>query len=164
MLESKLIVGCFKAHSGALMLYARQWLSTGEAEDAVHDVFVRLIALERPPDDAKAWLFRAVRNEAISKSRSFWRRKRRESKVSSERRDWFEHRVEDLIDAEAAQRALATLSTEQREVVVLRIWAGLGFQQIAELTGASVSTTFERYKTALARMKAQLQRLDHART
>ena len=164
MVDSTLIVGWFRAHAAALVLYARQWLSSGEAEDVVHDVFVRLIALERAPDDPRAWLFRAVRNEAISKSRSFWRRKRRESSVSSERRDWFEHRVEDLIDANAAEAALAKLSTEHREVVVLRIWAELSFQEIADLTGISVSTVFERYKAALAQMKSQLQRTDHART
>ena len=165
MLDSQFIVGCFQAHAGALILYARQMLRTGEAEDVVHDVFVRLIALDRPPDDARAWLFRAVRNEAISKSRSFWRRKRRESRIaSSERRDWFEHRVEDLIDADAAQRALANLSQEHREIVVLRIWAELGFAQVAELVGVSVSTAFERYKAALSQMKSQLQRSDHART
>ena len=163
MLDSQLIVGCFQSHAAALVLYARQWMSTGEAEDVVHDVFVRLIALERAPDDPRAWLFRAVRNEAISKSRSFWRRKRRESDVSRDRREWFEHSVEDLIDAHAAQDALTNLSQEQREVVVLRIWAEMGFQEIADLVGASVSTVFERYKTALTLMKSQLQRSDHAR-
>jgi len=163
MVDYKLIVGWFETHAVALVLYARQWLDSGEAEDVVHDVFVRLIAMQRPPHDTKAWLFRAVRNEAISKSRSFWRRKRRESNVSRDRREWFEHRVEDLIDANAAQAALATLSTEQREVVVLRIWAELSFQEIADLVGVSVSTAFERYKTALGLMKSKLQRSDHAR-
>jgi RNA polymerase sigma factor (sigma-70 family) len=164
VIESKLIVGWFEAHAAALVLYARQWLSSGEAEDVVHDVFVRLIAMECSPDDAKAWLFRAVRNEAISKSRSFWRRKRREANVSRDRREWFEHRVDDLIDAAAAQRALANLSNEQREVVVLRIWAALAFQEIADLVGVSVSTAFERYKMALGLMKSQIQKSDHART
>lgn len=163
MIESKLIVGWFTAHAAALVLYARQWLGAGEAEDVVHDVFVRLIALDCAPDDAKAWLFRAVRNEAISKSRSFWRRKRRESHVSSERREWFEQRVDDLIDADAAQTALTNLTDAERETVVLRIWANMGFQEIAELVGVSVSTAFERYRTALSLMKTQLQRSDHAR-
>ena len=84
--------------------------------------------------------------------------------MSSERRDWFEHRIDDLIDANAAQKALANLSDEQREIVVLRIWAELGFAQIAELVGVSVSTAFKRYRTALSQMKVQLQRSNHART
>src|SRR5689334_3671709 len=132
MIDSRLIVWWFEAHAAALVLYARQWLDAADAEDAVHDVFVRLIAQDRLPDDPPAWLFRSVRNAAIDRSRSFFRRRRRETSVVQARPEWFEQRVEDLIDARRAEEILATLPHDQREVVVLRIWAQLGFAQIAD--------------------------------
>src|SRR4051794_18703198 len=157
MIESRLIVGWFEAHAAALVLYARQWLDASAAEDVVHDVFVRLIAQPRVPDDPPAWLFRSVRNAAISASRSRGRRKRRESNVSRDRREWFETRVDDLIDAKTVEAILETLPADQREIVVLRIWAQLGFQQIAGTLGVSVSTAFEKYKLALAAVRTKLE-------
>jgi RNA polymerase sigma-70 factor (ECF subfamily) len=158
MIDSKQLSALFDAHAAALVLYARQFVAdAAAAEDVVHDVFVRLIALRATPDDPKAWLFRAVRNAAISQTRSVSRRRNRESDVSGARREWFEHRVDDLIDASAAQRALESLPAHLREVVVLRLWAQLGFQQIADLIGLSVSSAFERYQTALSMMRRKLE-------
>jgi RNA polymerase sigma-70 factor (ECF subfamily) len=148
----------FDAHAAVLVLYARQFVADrAAAEDVVQEVLVRLIGLSAPPHDPKAWLFRAVRNEAISQARSISRRRRREADVSSAQREWFEHRGDDLIDAGAAQRALESLPEAQREVVVLRIWGQLGFQQIADLLDLSVSSAFERYQTALAAMRRKLE-------
>src|SRR5712675_1916187 len=57
----------FDAHAATLILFARQWLERAAAEDVVQDVFVSLMAQHRlPPDNFKAWLFKAVRNAAIS--------------------------------------------------------------------------------------------------
>src|SRR5690348_255194 len=143
MIDSKQLSALFDAHAAVLVLYARQFVpDRAHAEDVVHDVFVRLIGLPRAPDDPKAWLFRAVRNAAISQTRSISRRRKRESDVSGARRVWFEHRIDDLIDASSAQRALESLPAAQREVVVLRIWAQLGFQDIADLLELSVSSAF----------------------
>jgi RNA polymerase sigma factor (sigma-70 family) len=153
-------VALFQSLAPALVLYARQW-TPSHAEDVVHDVFVRLIEIthsgKRLPDDPRAWLFRSVRNGAISALRSGARRKRREEAISDASPRWFEPRVDDLIDAAEAQRAMESLPDEQREVVVLRVWANLGFQEIADIVGVAVSTAFERYSKALAAMKSKLE-------
>ena len=60
----------FDAYAGRLVLYARQWLEAQWAEDVVQDVFIRLMAQSREPDNVKSWLFAAVRNAAISAFRS----------------------------------------------------------------------------------------------
>jgi len=98
-----------------------------------------------------------VRNAAVSRKRSWWRRARRDRAASAARPEMFDARVDDLIDAKDAQTALAALPAEQREVVVLRIWGGMGFAEIAELVRASVSTVHDRYKSALAEMKRNLE-------
>src|SRR4051794_7840601 len=119
------VADMFEAHGPALLLYARQWVDAAAAEDVVQRVFVRLLASGRLPADARTWLFRCVRNEAISAWRSDGRRGRRERSAATADGEaeaaWFVPRPEDRIDAAAAQAALAALPAEQREIVTLRI-------------------------------------------
>jgi len=147
----------FDRYAAALVMYARQWPSGESAEDVVQDAFVRLMAQRTAPANVKAWLFRVVRNAAVSGHRSQRRRKRRERHVGSRRGAWFENRPDDLIDATRAQEVLAALPDEQREPIVLRTWCEMGFQEIADLVGAPVSTIFSRYEAGLAAMRRKLE-------
>jgi RNA polymerase sigma-70 factor, ECF subfamily len=151
----------FVAHGPALLLYARQWLDLPAAQDIVQDVFVRLIAGGRMPAEPRTWLFRCVRNAAISACRSQGRRGRREERAgrAAAGTGWFVPRVEDRIDAEAAQEALSALPPAQREIVTLRIWSGLTLAQVAEVTGMAMSTVHDQYRAAL---KAVRERLEQA--
>ena len=148
--------GAFEAHANAMVLYARQFLDAAAAEDVVQDVFLRLMGQRRPPANVKAWLYRSVRNAAINRMRSQRRRSRHEQRKASVRAGWFESRVDDLVDAKAAQEALATLPPEQREIVVLRIWAQLTLQDIAQTVHAPVSTVHSRYKAALTAVRTAM--------
>ncbi len=147
----------FERYASVLVLYARRWLDPGLAEDVVQDVFIRLSAQRAAPDEVKAWLFRSVRNAAISQLRSRGRRTRHEERRASRRTDWFEARPDDLIDARTAQAALASLPPEESEVVVLRIWADMTLGEIADIVGQSVSTVFNRYQAALAGIRQRLE-------
>ena len=57
------------------------------------------------------------------------------------------------------RRAVETLPTRQRQVVVLRLHSGLTFQQIAEVFGEPLQTVASRYRRALGRMKETLGKL-----
>ena len=50
---------------------------------------------------------------------------------------------------------LATLADEDREIVVLRTWGGLAWQEIAEVVGGSKSTAQRRYVEALAALRTR---------
>ncbi len=147
----------FDLYAAGLVLYARQWPIAGDAEDAVQDVFLRLMSERTVPANPKAWLYRSVRNAAIGRLRSQHRRTVREHAASANRPTWFEHRPEDLIDASVIQEALAALPVEQREVVVLRIWCEMTLEEIAEIVGQPVSTLFSRYKAGLAAIRRRLE-------
>jgi RNA polymerase sigma-70 factor (ECF subfamily) len=149
---------CFDAHAAQLALYARQWLSGGAAEDVVQEVFLKLLALSRPPVSVKAWLFKAVRNAAISELRSQRRRRKREQSVAEGRREWFEAAGGELIDARAAQEALEMLVEIQREVVVLRIWGGLTLAETAETVGLPLSTVYDHYRSALSAVRRVMEK------
>ena len=61
------------------------------------------------------------------------------------------------LEAADAERALQLLSQDQREVVVLRIWAEMNFAQISELLGVPPSSIYDRYRAALKLMKSILE-------
>jgi RNA polymerase sigma factor (sigma-70 family) len=148
---------CFDAYAGRLVLYARQWLQRSAAEDIVQDVFIRLMSQSREPANVKSWLFSAVRNGAISEWRSESRRKIREQKVAGEGQDWFEAKPDDLLDANAAEEALAKLPAEQREVIVLRIWGQLTLSEISQIVEMPISSVHDCYRDALSALRHALE-------
>lgn len=134
------------------MLYARQWCDT--PEDVVQDAFLKLVALRQPPREVVPWLYQVVRNAAIDATRAHRRRQRRESVVRPAR--WFVEPEVDGLDAATAVAALERLPAEVREVIVARLWAGLSFEQIAEVAGCSASTAFRRFGAGIDALRHTL--------
>ncbi len=148
----------YDAYSDRLILYARTWLGEDAAQDAVQVAFTRLISRMPPPTDVQAWLFRTVRNEAITRLRRRARHARHGRRLSAQQPGWFESHGDDLIDARTAQEILMSLEQPQREVVVLRIWGQMSLKEIAEIVGASLTTVHSRYKAALAVIRKRMER------
>lgn len=147
----------FETYAKALVLYARQWLDGSAAEDMVQEVFARLMAQRRLPDNPKAWLFRSVRNASISELRVRQRRRKYEERMGEGQAQWFEDRPDALIDGATAESALGSLDDEDREIVVLRIWGGLTLREIAETVDQPVSTVFHRYQSGLGAIRKRLE-------
>jgi RNA polymerase sigma-70 factor (ECF subfamily) len=147
-------------HAAALRLFAAQYLR-GTADDAADDVvqeaLVQLARRRDLPDDPAAWLFRVVRNGALTTRRSAERRRRHEQSAVAGRAEWFEPSVEARLDAAAAATALAELPDDVRETVVAHLWGGLTFEQIAEVVGTSSSTAHRRYEQGLAVLRQRLE-------
>jgi RNA polymerase sigma-70 factor (ECF subfamily) len=61
--------------------------------------------------------------------------------------------------ADAVTAALAELPAPLREVLVLRHYEGLNFEEIARLLGAPASTLKSRFAAALGRLRVRLQHL-----
>ena len=139
----------FEAHADALVLYARQWLDRGGAEDVVQEVFVRLMAQRREPPNVKAWLYACVRNAAISEARSVFRRRRREQTAAGRTPGWFNPHPRDVLEADTVQRAVQSLPARQREILLLRVWSGMTLNEVAQVTGMAISTIFDEYRRGL---------------
>jgi RNA polymerase sigma factor (sigma-70 family) len=150
-----LIGRLYDRYAAALELFARQWCDC--SEDVVQEALISLAEQPRMPDDVVAWLYRVVRNKALSALRAVQRRKHHEAEGAGRRAAWFERSVADLIDADVAAAALESLPIEQREVVVARIWGGLSFQQIGRLVGASDSAAHRRYEAGLSALRQKLR-------
>ena len=140
-----------ETHGATLILYAKQW-NADDAEDVVQETFLRLVRRaqwEGKPDNPVAWLFTAVRNEAIDRQRKAKRRQKHELQMASERPIWFETPPDASLRSAELLEFLDTLPMEQREIVIARIWGGLTFDEIAALTGDSRTTVHRRYGEAL---------------
>jgi len=153
-ITAELLAGLLDRHAAALELYARQFGPA--AEDAVQDAFIELARQPVPPDDAAAWLYRVVRNRALSLARAAGRRQRHETAAAEERAAWFAPAGGDRLDAQAARAALQSLPDPQREVLAAHLWGGLTFAQIGQLMNTSDSTAHRRYLAALVDLRERL--------
>ena len=151
----------YDAHGAALLLFARQWCDTqADAEDIVQEAFIRFWktrgrgAVREP----LAYLFMCVKRVAMDQRRSRQRRRRRETQVVAQTTDaaLFQSGVEHDERRQLIEAALATLAGEQRQVVVLKLWGGLTFAQVAEALEIPANTAASRYRYALEALRRQL--------
>jgi len=131
----------------------------GHREDAMdlsQDVFLR--AYQNLPKLADAgkfapWLFRIAHNEAFS----LLRRRRPEGQLTAEPRGAQSGgRLLPLELSLAVEGALKRLSEDQREAVLLKIYQGFKFEEMAEILECPVSTVKSRLYTALELLKTTL--------
>jgi len=141
-------------HGAAMVLYARQWCDT--PEDVVQEALLSLVRQTRVPENVVGWLYRVVRNGAVSASRGARRRKHHETAAAGCNEAWFEGAHDERLDADAATAALKGLPIEQRETIVARLWGGLSFEEIAELTGSSTSSAHRHYHAGLSALRERL--------
>ena len=135
------------------------------AEDAVHDAVVRLCrGSTKPSGDPVAYVFAAVRNAAVDQRRRAGPRAAGSVSIFDLAEAVAEDRPvdESAGDGERARRvaeALADLPGEQREAIVLHLFAGLTFAQAAEAAGVPLQTMASRYRRALSALRDPLASL-----
>ncbi len=131
---------------------------TGNPDDSLdlsQDVFLKAYQNIRKLDDASRfgpWLFRIAHNEAYSQFR------RRRPEVAPEE-NFFERQTAPGMATDlalAVTGALDRLTPEQREAVVLKVYEGFKFEEMAEILGCPVSTIKSRLYTALDLLKTEL--------
>ncbi len=153
-MDDKILGRLIDEQASALELYARQWCDC--PGDVVQDALLQLVRQRKPPERVVAWLYKVVRNRAISVGRSNRRRRRHETQSTLQNDRWFVSSQENHLDAKSAAAALQRLTLEQREVIVARLWGELSFEDIAELTGTSSSTAHRRYQAGLTSLREKL--------
>jgi len=128
----------------------------GLAEDAMHQVFVKLLNQQRGgADEVASWegyLARAVRNECY---RVMKRRNRPPARLPSEGQilEAADATGGDEQERQKLERALSQLGAEQREVIQLKVYEGMTFRQVAQAIGISVNTAASRYRYAIDRLR-----------
>lgn len=140
-------------------VYNYLWRLVSNREDALdlsQEVFLKAYQnLPKLDDPARfsAWLFRIAHNEAFS----LLRRRRPEGDLIGERGT--RHPGSGLLPMElslAVDSALGRLNQDQREAVLLKVFQGFKFEEMAEILSCPVSTVKSRLYTALDLLKTTL--------
>jgi RNA polymerase sigma-70 factor (ECF subfamily) len=165
--DRDLIAGARRGDVNAFNLLISRWEKriynyiyklVGDREDALdltQDVFLKahqnLKKLEDPARFAP-WLFRIAHNEAYS----LLRRNRPETELTEPVYGTPGPRLMPVEVGVAVQTAMSRLSADQREAVVLKIYQGFKFEEMAEILSCPVSTVKSRVYAALEVLKDQL--------
>ncbi len=144
-----------------LMLFARQQTRCeADAEDVLQNALVRTWKTHSGVPDEKvvSLAYTNVRRCAIDLARSNERRKRREGDSVRERGElvaWFELPEDDT--ARALQVAMSKVPEKFREVITLKIWGDLTFDQIGSTLDISPNTAASRYRYGMDALRKSLE-------
>lgn len=125
------------------------------AEDAIHHVFQQLLRRGELAADLRPYVFRCVRNAALDGLR---RAKVRADSI------FIEESTPDPTAAETPVPFLAreldeklhSLSSDERETIVLKIYDNFTFQEIADLRDVPLPTVASWYRRGLEKLKTLL--------
>jgi RNA polymerase sigma factor (sigma-70 family) len=146
----------------------------GVAEDLLQDVFVKVVqtlSSDGYNEEGKfqPWLMRIAHNLAID---YFRKRKRYPTIVMEDGANLFntlkfaEETIEDIKVKEdtvdLVRKLIDELPETQKQVLIMRHYMDLSFQEIAEQTGVSINTALGRMRYALINMRKKLKQLNVA--
>lgn len=133
-------------------------LGSGEAaSDMLQTAFMRAVKSRRRlrgVENPVAYLFQIARNEVLRAER---RRRRNEPTVQLD--NIFAVAGDECVrheDSELVAKALGRLTSEDREVIELKIFAGLTFREIADITSMPQGTVATLYRRALESLRPWL--------
>lgn len=144
----------YDLHAARLYRYALMLLAdSSAAEDALQEAFCHVARAAARDSEllSVAYLTTVVRNECFSALRQ----RRRQPAAPS---PLLEPAAPDSSEEERLllEGALRTLSPEQREVVYLKVFEGLTFQEIGARCDVSLNTAASRYRYALTALRTLL--------
>ena len=143
-----------EANARRFLLFARdQTRSEADAQDVLQDALVEVWRRGggRTPDHAL--VFATIRRRAIDLARRNDRRDIREQAAP----EWFQSPAGEPAQDDELERAVKSLPAHLREVVVLKTWSELTFQQIADTLGIPLNTAASRYRYALEHLRDALK-------
>lgn len=158
-------------HTHRVRDYIRMMVKDNDvADDILQETFikaVRVIDDGRYADTGKflSWILRIAHNQVIDHFRS-----QKNAKTVSESDAGYnmlgtlrfaERTVEDAMISsqieEDVRRLIERLPAEQREVVMMRYYSGLSFQEIADQTDVSINTALGRMRYALINLRKMIK-------
>ncbi len=169
--NSQAISTLIERHSRRVRDYIRMMVKDNDvADDLMQETFikaVRHIDEGRYADSGKflSWVLRIAHNQVID----FFRQKKSSKSISESEAGYgilgtlrfAENNVEDRIVASQIEsdvrRLVDELPDEQREVVMLRYFSSMSFQEIADQTEVSINTALGRMRYALINLRKMIK-------
>ncbi|MBR9977033.1 MAG: sigma-70 family RNA polymerase sigma factor [Bacteroidetes bacterium] len=145
----------YTGHKQSVYLYCLRYLGeNGAAEDVFQDVFLGFLQHARnglQVSSICAYLIRSARNACLNRIRD---RKATSDVYEMEEKLADDHFEDDATDIDLSE-ALDRLPELNREALVLREYAGLTYEEIAEVSGLPTTTICKR----IYRARQQLRRI-----
>lgn len=149
----------YRATASSVYAYALSILrSPQDAEDALHDCFVRIfdcapgyVSQGKP----MAWIMTIARNLSFQRLR----KRKMEADIAQEnweKRSWDEQNLP-TEDRLVVWAYMSALSKEEQQIVVLHAVAGLRHREIAKLTEMPLSTVLSKYARAMHKLRKQIE-------
>jgi len=138
-----------------------------EAEDLVQETYVRGVGAMgrlRPGSNMKGWLFTILRNVWLNQLR---KRRNSPQMVGIGVDDGIDNRIVEpskdshdvyvsKVETEQVRAAIQELPTEFREIILLREYEDLSYQEIADVLGCPLGTVMSRLGRARAKLRPLL--------
>lgn len=145
-------------YKASMIRFCRGYLPTDEeAEDAVQDVFCKVIDADAIPDRFRPWLYRLARNHCLNTARSIRRRGDRAPLPSDtrlhQRQTGHLTRLVNVELQERIEKLLTELPAHYAEALRLRYTEGLSRSEIAEVLGVTESTVKTNLFEGLQRLR-----------
>lgn len=122
-------------------------------EDLVQETFEKVIKKLNTYDNSKkfsAWIMTIGRNHYFDERRKRVRQKDRQAELTLPEQTTPE---EEVVVRHSASELLATLNSRERFLVDLRIFQGLAFAEIAEITNENEATLRSRFFRIMGRLR-----------
>ena len=124
------------------------------AEDAIQNAFCNLLRRGKAPEDLRPYVFRCVRNAAVDLLRST----QREAATDS---------IFEILNGQSApiplpvqheiEHLMQQLSEEERETILLKVYSGMTFKEIATVRGVSINTAASWYRRGIQKLQDSIQ-------
>ncbi len=156
--DSDALTQLYERYAERIFAYFQSRLRHREtAEDLTSDVFMRLLEKARQFRADKgcfaAWIFSIARNLLTDHWRKLHPEVDLEAVLELQGDDDSTVVAAQAIDLKRARQLLQQLSSDQREIVLLRLWDGLSYQEIADVTGMKENAAKVAFCRALKKLK-----------
>lgn len=145
----------FKAHNQRIFAYCYKMLGSEEqAQDVAQEVWEKVIELRNDPPEVEnpvGFLMRITRNKCLDVIKL----RKNHSSLSDldDHQHPFEEEHEGSAEEDIVLRALEQLPPDQKEVLVLNIYSGYRFDEIAEMLGKSPDAIWARASRGRATLR-----------
>ena len=145
-----------RAHQQSLVNFFARMGANGDREDLVQETFIRLFryrAAYRPAARFTTFLYHLARNVWADRGRKILRFEKFAAEYENDLRTSGTEAQGGAGENMDVEAALDRLSPKLREVIVLNVYQGLRYQEVADVLGIPLGTVKSRINHALAALK-----------
>ena len=145
--------------------FLRMGNSRALSEDFVQETFMRVLAYRTSftgDSSFRSWIYRIARNAAID----YFRKNKNANKLDELKEEQLsgQGEITELLESEEKQhlfnKALESISSEHREIIILSRFQQLKYEEIADLLECNLNTLKTRMRSAISQLKMSYQQLN----